>query len=579
MSYLNRIGLIDGILSDDVDNFLFGATTVIRNPSNNLSGNRANPILNAAGKDDKNHTRVFRLTDIMSHPEVRLTRGGMILIGLMSGGDYEQSGLQRCGTLIAHGLAKCGFGDTLIQAATTLSRDDLEIFLIDWRRDLCQELRTNSQGYIGKKQPALAKSIPKHFPNVDILLSYTNPVTSESMGKTEKNAQLTWAKEPDLGKLAATCEFYFEWGYKEAIIRRFRTVIWHGAVLRILRRATLDQDAKSNSAPLKPSTPTKSNNRHTRVVDTPSKIIANHFSSMSLGPSEDSEDRPLIIKIHSTRRHVSTDEILEYRLEVAPTQLVRLTESGIKGIRSPEGPDEWASDEHEDRVKGLKKPPPDPDSHLRVWMPAAMVRMVKPDLVEDFESYQGRKHGRKTSKCRPKKNTSGGRGIAEAPDDSIISKECTSASRVRHESSRHVCGDDSHLYDSDDPFQDLPHLHRHSSISQNSYTSSSASESLYNKSPRESSQESSPRNLLPFNTPHVDLRSRSPTPLQPLTLPILHKTEVIEIYDSDEGPLSDIPPLMLARGRARKKKTSSSINSTPLLTNRYKKNIDLIDLT
>jgi 5'-3' exonuclease len=30
LAYLNRVGVIDGILSDDVDNFLFGATLVIR---------------------------------------------------------------------------------------------------------------------------------------------------------------------------------------------------------------------------------------------------------------------------------------------------------------------------------------------------------------------------------------------------------------------------------------------------------------------------------------------------------------------------------------------------------------------
>lgn len=30
LAYLNRIGLLDGILSDDGDNFLFGATCVIR---------------------------------------------------------------------------------------------------------------------------------------------------------------------------------------------------------------------------------------------------------------------------------------------------------------------------------------------------------------------------------------------------------------------------------------------------------------------------------------------------------------------------------------------------------------------
>jgi XPG I-region len=30
LAYLNRINVIDGILSDDVDNFLFGARVVIR---------------------------------------------------------------------------------------------------------------------------------------------------------------------------------------------------------------------------------------------------------------------------------------------------------------------------------------------------------------------------------------------------------------------------------------------------------------------------------------------------------------------------------------------------------------------
>jgi hypothetical protein len=30
LAYLNRIGVIDAVISDDVDNFLFGATTLIR---------------------------------------------------------------------------------------------------------------------------------------------------------------------------------------------------------------------------------------------------------------------------------------------------------------------------------------------------------------------------------------------------------------------------------------------------------------------------------------------------------------------------------------------------------------------
>jgi len=377
-------------------------------PSNNLSGNRSNPVLNAAGKDDKNHTKVFRLTDITSHPDIRLSRGGMILIGLMSGGDYQEGGLARCGTVTAHGLAKCGFGDSLFQAATTLNRAKLQVFLANWRHELCHELRTNSQGHIGRKQPALAKSISADFPDIDVLLSYTNPITSESMGRIETNAKSTWAKEPDLGKLAATCEFYFEWGYKEAIIKRFRTVLWHGAILRILRRAVLELDAKASSGALPPSTPDKTGKQGHLPVGTPSKMIAKHFSSMTLGTAkgtlsdpEDDENEPLIIKIHSERRHVSTDGILEYRLEVAPAQLVRIAESGIKGTRFPEGPDEWADeDAEEDTRKGTKKPPPDPQSHMRVWMPAAMIRIVEPTLVEDFEITKQRKQDKKAGKGR-----------------------------------------------------------------------------------------------------------------------------------------------------------------------------------
>ncbi|KAF8064157.1 hypothetical protein FPV67DRAFT_204434 [Lyophyllum atratum] len=422
LAYLNRIGIIDGILSDDVDNFLFGATTVIRNASNNLSGNRANPVVNAAGKDDKNHTKVYRMSDITTHPDIRLTRGGMILIGLMSGGDYQQGGLARCGTVTSHGLAKCGFGDTLFQAANNMTREQLKTFLVAWRHELCHELRTNSQGHIGRKQPSLANSVPSEFPDIDILLSYTNPITSESMGRAENNLKLTWAKEPDLGKLAATCEFYFEWGYKEAIIKRFRTVIWHSAILRILRRAVLDLDAKGRGGELPPATPRKTGKGAREPIGTPSKMIAKYFSAIKLDDQSDSDDdqddHRLIQKIHSERTHVSTDGILEYRLEIAPAQLVRLAESGIKGTRSAEGPDEWADEEDEEGGgKGAKKPPPDPESHMRVWMPACMVRLVEPGLVKQYEAILEKKQEKKAGKGRGK-TTAKAKAAPPAGDDS-----------------------------------------------------------------------------------------------------------------------------------------------------------------
>ncbi|KAG6837786.1 hypothetical protein H0H93_001713 [Arthromyces matolae] len=416
LAYLNRIGVIDGS---------FEST-----PSNNLSGNRSNPVLNAAGKDDKNHTKVYRMSEITAHPDVGLTRGGMILIGLMSGGDYHQGGLTGCGPVTASGLAKCGFGDTLFQAAQSMDREQLKIFLMAWRHELCHELRTNSQGHIGRKQPTLAKSVTAEFPDIDILLSYTNPITSESMGRPHDALKLTWLKEPDLGKLAATCELYFEWGYKEAIIKRFRTVIWHSAVLRILRRAVLDLDAKLVTERLIPTTPRKAGKHAGDVIGTPSKMITKHFSTLKLDNTldDDDDDERLILKIHSERRHVSTDEILEYRLEIAPAQLVRLAESGIKGLRNAEGPDEWAEEDDEENGKGAKKPPPIPESTMRIWMPACMVRLVEPRLLEEFEAVQEAKQAKKARKGKSKAKASVDHGSNSEEENVPAVKAKTKAS-------------------------------------------------------------------------------------------------------------------------------------------------------
>ncbi|KAF8151979.1 hypothetical protein K438DRAFT_1688072 [Mycena galopus ATCC 62051] len=402
LAYLNRIGVLDGILSDDVDNFLFGATTVIRNASNNLSGNRANPVLNSDGRDDKNHTRVYRMQDITEHPDVSFTRGDMIFLALCSGGDYDTSGMTGCGPNIAKGLVRYGFGRSLYEAATNLSRDALKEFLHNWRNEMRHELRTDSQGYIGSKRRALASSLPDAFPDIDIILSYTNPLTSERVGRASE--PLTWSKEPDLAKLATTCEFYFEWGYRDAIIKRFKTVIWHGAVLRILRRGVLDLEENRRRGGLVPSTPTR--NGKPGAEGTPSKLITKHFSSMTLNPVEDDDDDRLITRITGQREHAFTDGILEYRLEIRPRQLVLLAESELgKHKRAPLDADPWAGltesgneggSEAEELTAEERRARE--EKEVRVWMPASMVRMAEPRLVKEFEQREEAKRLKKANK-------------------------------------------------------------------------------------------------------------------------------------------------------------------------------------
>jgi Holliday junction resolvase YEN1 len=276
--------------------------------------------------------------------------------------------------------------------------------------------------------------------------------------------------------------------------RRFRTLIWTGAVCRILRRAIIESDRKALTGKTathahRPSTPSTFSNpstpkKKTNVVrkdaecGTPSKMIAKHFSSLSLvgggggSPSkrtlpashydhsrafslssdresdraptsdEDSDARTkhtakekeaLITKIHSTRTHISTDGILEYRLEIAPAQLVRLVEAGIKGTRvEPEVDDIYADYEGEEELgeesdgddgredggkkskakrkatgkgKATKKAPAHPDSHLRVWMPACMVNLVEPGLVEEYEEKVRLREERKAGRGKGRKGT------------------------------------------------------------------------------------------------------------------------------------------------------------------------------
>ena len=377
---------------------------------------------------DGNHSTIYTSTDILAHPSVQLTRGGLILIGLLSGGDYHPAGLTRCGPGIAHGLAKCGLGDELLEAAQSLSRAELPEFLTRWRESLRHELRTNSRGHLGSKKPSLAKAVPDSFPDVDVLLSYTNPIISATdAGARRTHTPPRWDREPDLAKLAHLCELHFEWGLKDNIIKRFRTVLWPSIVLRALRRSALEADTEA--AAQHPSRPVREEEPHQDILGTPSKLLARHFSSMALGADDEDEEsslRDLIVKIHSSRMHAYTDGILEYRLEIAPAKLVHLASAGIQGLRKPadttydvlpsesDDSDEEVDDEGgrggtDNRRKKRRGggPPPEPESHLRLWMPACMVRFVLPDLVAQYETAVEAKRAKK-SKSKPKSKVPSG---------------------------------------------------------------------------------------------------------------------------------------------------------------------------
>jgi hypothetical protein len=74
--------------------------TASYSPGRGLTGNIKNPALNAEGKDDGNHVRVFNAANLATDASTALDRAGFILIGLLSGGDYEEVGLSVDLTLV-----------------------------------------------------------------------------------------------------------------------------------------------------------------------------------------------------------------------------------------------------------------------------------------------------------------------------------------------------------------------------------------------------------------------------------------------------------------------------------------------
>jgi hypothetical protein len=364
-------------------------------------------------KDDGNHVVVFGASEFCM-PDISLTHGGLILIALLSGGDYHQAGLSGCGPKVAHGLAKCGFGDSLLSAVCTRSREDLQEYLVGWRKDLAEELRTNSRGILGRKCSSLSKVIPEEFPDIDILMLYANPVTSETEGKLHK-IKPTWERPLDLGRIAHVCELYFEWGVRHMIIKRFRTVIWPAAVFRFLRESVLAKDQKNVEPPFSTTTHSPQNEPPS---SSPATSTAASLSHLWIGGSSTCKD--LITKIHSTRNHDSTDGLLEYRLEVSPERLVTLTSAGIKDIRPPLIADISSSGHTTgERDKRAKKPPPDPSSSFRVWIPACIVKTAMPSLVDSFEETAKRKTVKKTThtKSSTRPNTLDTIATSPTPED------------------------------------------------------------------------------------------------------------------------------------------------------------------
>ncbi len=136
LTLLNAHGIIDGILTDGLEAFLYSAHTVIQNPSSTHCG-----MPNDKGKQEQ--YLVHCLADL------GYNRGSLIFISQLC----TQSEAFDCNFMeIAVKLTQLGFTDLLLKAATTMTQPELEAFIPTWHAELIQELAAPSDAF----SPSLA---------------------------------------------------------------------------------------------------------------------------------------------------------------------------------------------------------------------------------------------------------------------------------------------------------------------------------------------------------------------------------------------------------------------------------------
>ena len=152
---MSSSGLVDVVLTSDSDIFMFGTHYILRlyvtrviwslQPSTNYIYRTSVANNPTSTKED---FYIYSIDVLENVDEVQLTRGGLILLVLLSGGDYHD-GMQGCGLTITHGLARCGFGDCLVEAFDGMPRDAFFGYLCHtWADELSAELHSISKGFL-----------------------------------------------------------------------------------------------------------------------------------------------------------------------------------------------------------------------------------------------------------------------------------------------------------------------------------------------------------------------------------------------------------------------------------------------
>lgn len=338
---LQQQGIVDAVLSEDVDTIMFGCTRTLRNWSAEGARTAKTPT----------HVSVYDSVDLRQG-EIGLDREGMVLVAMMSGGDYLPEGVPGCGIKVACEAAKAGFGESLCR----IKRSDPNA-ASEWRECLMRELRTNESKFFRVRHKAL--TIPEEFPDMDVLRYYTNPVVSQAETIEKLRREFPSKKEIDIIGLREFTAETFDWTYKIGAVK----------FIRVLAPSLLIQGL------------------------------------LDLGRDDIEPDNPdvreaiegkLIKTISKRRTHFTTDATPELRVSYIPNDIVNID----LDIEEDEVPSSYcrsglalnSDDEAEEQLKEGEENGPrmafDPLQPDLIWVPESIAKLGIPLMVEYWEGKQ-----------------------------------------------------------------------------------------------------------------------------------------------------------------------------------------------
>ena len=374
---LQREGVVDAVLSEDVDTLMFGSGVTLRNWTTEGS---------TKGKGSPTHVSVYRAEETKERSG--LDKEGMILVALMSGGDYLPEGIPKCGPKVACDAARAGFGSDLCK----LGRKD-GVGLKAWKERLQHEIRTNESKFFSRKSTGFI--VPEDFPSMEVLGYYTHPCVSTPEKVARLRQELRWDQPIDYPALQSFVADAFDWRCLGGAMKFIRNLAPAMLVRELRQRGQNDE-------------------------------------SLSQQSQEECE-RELIQAIHGKRNHHSTDGELEYRISFTPATLVPI-DLGIEDEDDDFIPAGGAADDSDaesefttlpsstadsgDNDKDSEAPaspskkrnfkPYHPDQPEKLWILQPFLQIGCPLLVEDYEA--SLKDPKEFLKARRKARAAGAKG-------------------------------------------------------------------------------------------------------------------------------------------------------------------------